>query len=86
LIVSALVKDGLSSADAHQRCWFVDSKGLVVKSREGLVDHKKPFAHDHAPATDFLSAVQVLKPTAIIGVSGQAGKFDKQVLQTMADQ
>ncbi len=85
LIVSALVKDGLSAADAHQRCWFVDSKGLVVKSREGLADHKKPFAHDHAPVPDFLSAVKALKPTAIIGVSGQAGKFDKQVLQIMAE-
>jgi malate dehydrogenase (oxaloacetate-decarboxylating)(NADP+) len=85
LIVSALVKSGMSPADAHQRCWFVDSKGLVVQSREGLADHKKPFAHDHAPVPDFLSSVQALKPTAIIGVSGQAGKFDKQVLETMAE-
>ncbi len=85
LIVSALVKDGMSPAGARQRCWFVDSKGLVVKSREGLPAHKMPFAHDHAPAPDFLSAIQALKPTAIIGVSGQAGKFDKQVLQTMAE-
>ncbi len=83
LIVSALVKTGLSPEDAHQRCWFVDSKGLVVKSREGLAAHKMPFAHDHAPVPDFLSAVKALKPTAIIGVSGQAGKFDKDVLQTM---
>ncbi len=85
LIVSALVKAGLSPGDAHQRCWFVDSKGLVVKSREGLAAHKMPFAHDHAPVPDFLSAVKVLKPTGIIGVSGQAGKFDKKVLQIMAE-
>ncbi len=85
LIVSALVKSGMSLADARQRCWYVDSNGLVVKSREGLADHKKPFAHDHAPVPDFLSAVQALKPTAIVGVSAQAGKFDKQVLQTMAE-
>jgi malate dehydrogenase (oxaloacetate-decarboxylating)(NADP+) len=85
LIVSALVKDGMSLADARQRCWFVDSKGLVVQSRDGLPAHKKAFAHDHAPVPDFLSSVQALKPTAIIGVSGQAGKFDKQVLETMAE-
>ena len=85
LIVSALVKSGMSAADARQRCWYVDSNGLVVKSREGLADHKKPFAHDHAPVPDFLSAIQALKPTAIVGVSAQAGKFDKQVLQTMAE-
>jgi malate dehydrogenase (oxaloacetate-decarboxylating)(NADP+) len=85
LIASALVNNGMSPADAHQRCCFVDSKGLVVKSREGLVAHKKPFAHDHAPVPDFLSAVKALKPTAIIGASGQAGKFDKQVLKAMAE-
>ena len=85
LIVSALVKEGMSVADARQRCWFVDSKGLVIKSRDGLPAHKEPFAHDHAPVPDFLSAVQALKPTAIIGVSAQAGKFDKQVLETMAE-
>ena len=75
----------MSPTDAHQPCWFVDSKGLVVKSREGLVAHKKPFAHDHAPVSDFQSAVKALKPTAIIGVSGQAGRFDKQVLKAMAE-
>jgi malate dehydrogenase (oxaloacetate-decarboxylating)(NADP+) len=85
LIVAELVKKGMSSGNAHRRCWFVDSKGLVVKSREGLVDHKKPFAHDHAPVPDFISAIRALKPTAIIGVSGQAGKFDKDVLETMAE-
>jgi malate dehydrogenase (oxaloacetate-decarboxylating)(NADP+) len=85
LIVSALVKSGMSPESAHRRCWFVDSKGLVVQSREGLAVHKKPFAHDHAPVPDFLSAIQALKPTAIIGVSAQAGRFDKQVLETMAE-
>jgi malate dehydrogenase (oxaloacetate-decarboxylating)(NADP+) len=85
LIVSALVKNGMSPDSAHRRCWFVDSKGLVVQSREGLAVHKKPFAHDHAPVPDFLSAIQALKPTTIIGVSAQAGKFDKQVLETMAE-
>ena len=85
LIVSALVKSGMSLASARQRCWFVDSKGLVIKNRDGLAAHKEPFAHDHAPVPDFLSAVQALQPTVIIGVSAQAGKFDKQVLETMAE-
>ena len=31
-----------------------------------------------------MSAVEKLKPTAIIGVSGQAGKFSKEVLKRMA--
>ena len=84
LIVSAMVGEGLSEEQARQRCWFVDSKGLVVKSRKDLAEHKLPYAHDHAFTSDFLGAVKALKPTAIIGVSGQPGTFTQSVLEAMA--
>ncbi len=84
LLVSALMEEGLSLQEARARCWFVDSKGLVVKSRTDLKGHKLDYAHDHECITDFLAAVESLKPTAIIGVSGQAGRFTKEVLEAMA--
>lgn len=84
LIVTALKDDGLSEAQARRRCWFVDSKGLVVGSRTGLAEHKAAYAHEHEPLADLLSAVEALKPTAIIGASGQTGTFTKPVLETMA--
>lgn len=84
LAVSAMVDEGLSPSEARQRCWFVDSKGLVVKSRTDLTGHKLDYAHDHEHITDFLTAVKVLRPTAIIGVSGQAGRFNREVLEAMA--
>jgi malate dehydrogenase (oxaloacetate-decarboxylating)(NADP+) len=84
LIVAAMVSEGLSPEEARSRCWLVDSRGLVVKSRSGLAGHKLPYAHDHEPLPDLLSAVEALQPTAIIGVSGQAGKFDQRVLAAMA--
>jgi malate dehydrogenase (oxaloacetate-decarboxylating)(NADP+) len=84
LVVSAMIAEGLSEADALRRNWLVDSRGLVVKNRENLTDHKLRYAHDHAPVGDFLSAIHTLKPTAIIGVAAVGGAFTAEVLQTMA--
>jgi malate dehydrogenase (oxaloacetate-decarboxylating)(NADP+) len=84
LIVSAMAAEGPSEKEARNRCWFVDSKGLVVKSRNDLAEHKLPYAHDHERLPDFLSAVESLRPTAIIGVSGQPSTFTCPVLEAMA--
>lgn len=85
LVVAAMMDEGLSEKDARRRCWFVDSKGLIVKSREKLAKHKLPFAHDHEPVFNLLQAVKTLKPTAIIGVSGQPQTFTRPVLEAMAE-
>ena len=84
LVVSAMMAEGASEAEAVRRTWLVDSRGLVVKSRSGLTEHKLRYAHDHAPIGDFLTAIQTLKPTAIIGVAAVGGAFTPEVLQTMA--
>ena len=85
LVVSAMMAEGLSEAAALRRAWLVNSRGLVVKNRAGLTDHKLRYAHDHAPVGDFLTAIQTLKPTAIIGVAAVGGAFTPEVLQTMAE-
>jgi malate dehydrogenase (oxaloacetate-decarboxylating)(NADP+) len=84
LLVSAMVEEGLAEADARRRCWMVDSKGLVVASRSGLAEHKKAYAHDHAPVADFLGAVKALKPTAIIGVGATPSMFTREVIEEMS--
>jgi len=84
IISSALVADGLSEKEARNRCWFVDSKGLVVKSRSDLAEYKLPYAHDYEHLRDFLSAVKSLRPTVIIGVSGQTKAFTQSILEAMA--
>ena len=85
MISSALVAEGLSQKEARSRCWFVDSKGLVVKSRSDLSEHKLLYAHDYEYLRDFLSAVKSLRPTVIIGASGQPSIFTRSVLEAMAD-
>jgi len=84
LVVSAMMAEGASEAEALRRTWLVDSRGLVVKNRAGLTDHKLRYAHDHAPIGDFLTAIQTLKPTAIIGVAAVGGAFTPEVLQAVA--
>jgi malate dehydrogenase (oxaloacetate-decarboxylating)(NADP+) len=84
LVVSAMMAEGTSEAEALRRTWLVDSRGLVVRNRAGLTDHKLRYAHDHAPVGDFLTAIETLKPTAIIGVAAVGGAFTPEVLQTMA--
>jgi malate dehydrogenase (oxaloacetate-decarboxylating)(NADP+) len=84
LIVSAMTRQGLSRDDARGRCWLVDSRGLVVKQRTGLGEHKLPYAHDHAPIAEFASAVKTLRPTAIVGVAAVGGTFTSEILRDMA--
>jgi malate dehydrogenase (oxaloacetate-decarboxylating)(NADP+) len=84
LVVSAMVARGASEAEALRRNWLVDSRGLVVKNRSGLTEHKLRYAHEQAPIDDFLTAIRTLKPTAIIGVAAVGGAFTPEVLQTMA--
>ena len=43
-----------------------------MKSRTVLADHKLPYAHEHAAVGEFVDAVRMLKPTAIIGVAAIA--------------
>jgi malate dehydrogenase (oxaloacetate-decarboxylating)(NADP+) len=84
LTVAAMVAQGLAPEAARLRCWLVDSKGLVVAGRTDLADHKRPFAHEHAPIGDLLGAVKALKPTAIVGVAAVGGAFTEAVLREMA--
>lgn len=85
LIVAALIEEGVPEDEARRRCWFFDSKGLVVQERDDLAAHKRPFAQEHARMTDFHAAIRTLRPTGIIGVSGCPETFTKPVLKTMAE-
>lgn len=83
-VVAALREDGLDERAARNCCWFYDSSGLLVASREALPLQKQPYAHDHAAITDLAAAVNTLRPTALIGASGQPGAFDEDVVRAMA--
>ena len=85
VFVSALREKGIPADEARKRCWFVDSKGLLCSARDNLAEHKKPYAHDHEYLDNFLDAVKALKPTAILGLSGQPQTFTKEIIEAMAE-
>ncbi|MBI4622573.1 MAG: NAD-dependent malic enzyme [Verrucomicrobia bacterium] len=85
LYVAAARAEGLGEAEARRHCWFVDSKGLVVQGRgEPLAEHKLPYAHEHPFIESLAEAVKVLKPTALIGVSGMPATFTREIVAAMA--
>ena len=83
-IVAALQQEGLGESEARRRCWFVDSQGLVSNRRTGLPEHKLAYAHDHEHCPDLQSAIESIKPTILIGASGQAGAFSREIVEAMS--
>ena len=74
----------MTTEEARKLVWMVDSRGLVTTTREsGLEKHKIPYARDEAPAAELLEVVKRVKPTILIGASGQAHTFTEDVVKTM---
>jgi malate dehydrogenase (oxaloacetate-decarboxylating)(NADP+) len=85
LFVQALIHEGVPEAEARQKCWFVDSRGLLVAGRgDELPAHKRPYAHEAPGGKSLAEAVARLKPTALIGVAGIGRAFTSDILQEMA--
>lgn len=85
---------GMEMVEARRRCWFLDSKGLITSARRDLQAHKKAFAHTlerfdegwkgEAKRIGLLEAIELLRPTVLIGVSTQPGSFTKEAIECMA--
>jgi len=84
LLTRAMVAEGLEPEHARRRIWLFDVNGLLESSRKDLSDFQLPYAHRHSPQRDFLTAVQELRPSAIIGVSTVAKAFNQGVIEAMA--
>eukprot|EP00667_Euglena_gracilis_P005883 EG_transcript_5925 len=85
-IKAAMVRNGMTEAQAKNCFYFVDSKGLVTTARPGpLETHKASYARsDMPPTTSLLAVVQAVQPTALIGLSAVPDAFTKPVVTAMA--
>lgn len=94
LIVSAMMADGLSHDEAIKAIWTVDSVGLVTKARPKLEDFKATYARDVEEVATYkcqdrskitlLETIENVKPTILLGTSGTAGTFTREVVGQMA--
>ena len=84
LVVSAMMAEGLTEAEALRRNWLVDLRGLVVKNRTASPNTSSASRMIKGRSATSRRRSQRLKPTAIIGVAAAGGAFTPEVLQTMA--
>ncbi|MGI5516413.1 NAD-dependent malic enzyme [Streptomyces sp. CA-106131] len=91
----ALVAEGLSSQQAASRIWAVDRHGLLTQGQDGMRDFQIRYARHSAEVADWqrdnavggiplAEVVRQVRPTILIGTSGQGGAFTEEIVRTMA--
>jgi malic enzyme len=93
LLTSAMVRDGLDEETARRRIVLCDSRGLVVKGREGVEGERAEFAADRATVaswgvtSDIVGLESVVthhQPSILIGATGTPGTFTRVMVASMA--
>jgi malate dehydrogenase (oxaloacetate-decarboxylating) len=94
LLRHTMIDAGLRDSEACARIYLVDINGLLTDGMADLSPFQKPFAKSagdidgwklsNGNNISFLETVKNLHPTALIGVSGQAGIFTEAVVREMA--
>jgi malate dehydrogenase (oxaloacetate-decarboxylating) len=92
-IIAQMMAEGLTDAEARARVYMVDRFGLITENQPNLLDFQRKLAQkaevieQWAKVEDTISlldVVQNVKPTVLIGVSGQPGLFTEEIIRTMA--
>ncbi len=89
-IETALREEGLTSEEARSRILTLDSRGLIIY-KDDLLPYKKKFAKDPVwlkwmkdeKDAQLENVVAKAGVTVLIGTSGQAGCFTREIVQSM---
>lgn len=94
LVRTALRADGLTEEEVRLRQVFMDSRGIVKQGQPDLDQHKQEVAlsQDELVAiglseplpNDLATIIAAVKPTVLIGTSGQPGDFTPAAIRAMA--
>ncbi|MEG3766312.1 NAD-dependent malic enzyme [Alteromonas sp. 14N.309.X.WAT.G.H12] len=92
MLISQMIFEGLSDAQARQQVFMVDRFGLLTEGMEGLRDFQAKLQQSKDTVSQWtfsgeypslLDVVHCAKPDVLIGVSGQPGLFTEQVIRAM---
>jgi len=91
-LASAIGDDG--AMDGRAAIWALSSRGLLCASDERLRDFQRTFARSDGEVASFArdsegriglaEVVRQVRPTVLIGTSGQPGSFSEDVVRAMA--
>ncbi len=94
LLLRVMVSEGVPAADARRAFYAVDRPGLLVEDMPDVLDFQRPFAQSRAAVAGWslaqpghiglLDVMNNVRPTTLIGVSGQTGAFSEPVIRAMA--
>jgi malate dehydrogenase (oxaloacetate-decarboxylating) len=93
-LIGAMMKRGMSEAEAKARFYIMDINGLLHDGRDDLDEVRKPLAQkagdlegwnsDLSKPVGLADVVANAKPTVLVGATGQAGAFSEDVIREMA--
>jgi malate dehydrogenase (oxaloacetate-decarboxylating) len=93
-LLAQFIEDrGLSKEEARARFYAIDQYGLITEDRQNVEPEQLPYARKQQEVQSWkppngeiklLDVVLNVKPTVLIGVSGQPGTFTEQVVREMA--
>jgi malate dehydrogenase (oxaloacetate-decarboxylating)(NADP+) len=84
IVAGSMEQEGLDREEARDLIWMIDSHGLVTRDRPTpLPPHKREYARTDLPLQGLTSIIRHVRPTILIGVSGQPGSFNEEAIREM---
>lgn len=93
-IVDAMENQGLTKEEAYDHFWAIDYRGLLTDETPDVLNFQMPYVRKGEEVKDWdrnedgiislLEVVKRVKPTILIGTSGQAGAFTEEIVKEMA--
>jgi malate dehydrogenase (oxaloacetate-decarboxylating) len=92
-MADAMVLEGLTREEACERFWAIDYRGLLTDETQDVFTFQKPYVRKAEEVKGWnrnkdgiislKEVIEKVKPTILIGTSGQAGAFTEDIVKEM---